>query len=663
MMKKYVIFLLLLAVQVSALAPDINSHSAVVDLNISSSLDIISSFGSRVDYVDLNVFFYPKNIPPRQSVLSLDAVPDGQRKDERIYFDWKLPRQNSLNFIISSRVKIVNEPSMMSSKVDFPFLQTDLSDTVRMYLSSSEIIDSDNPEIRKLAFSIAENEYDAFILVNKIAFWVKHSVRYDLSTINSEASLKASEVLKNRDGVCDEITSLFIALLRALGIPAKFVSGIAYTDNLQFSERWGAHGWAEVYFPGYGWMPFDVTFGQHGWLDAFHIKLQESLDPNQKSLLFSWKSDNPDVKIQSSPVKINALLAEQGSRLVPFLNLNGRFLKESAGFGSYDAVMLDISNPNNFYYATELQMADVDEVEKLDKKIGVVLGPKEKKSFVWKFKIKDNLSADFVYEIPVLFYTSSNQTFKLGLKSSGNEKIYSLNDITRELSFSAEQKEKKDSDKIDLSCFPVKNYFYPYEKLEVKCGLTNLANQKFDRLEVCLVRDCRYEDLGIAQSKEFVFELANFGTFGRQEFSVVAKNNNVAQKSSFFVDVYAVPKIEISSVKYPESIKYGEDLILELNLAVSSYTGVSNITVEASNRRKSQVFIIPFFAKEKALSLKMPKSLVSENLSVKVKWLDLNGKSYSTSKDISLAIEGRYFWNTILDFFYDFFASLKESFV
>lgn len=661
MKKSIILFILLFAVNVNALNPNINTHSAVIDLNISSSLEI-SDPSSRIDYVNLDVFFYPKNTPPRQSVLSLDAVPDGQRKDGSIRFEWKVPKQKSLPFSIFSRVKTINEPVTVSSKVDFPFLQTDLPDHARIYLSSSEIIDSDNSEIRKIAFSLAENEDDVFLLVNKIASWVKSSVKYDLSTLNVKASLKASDVLKNKNGVCDEITSLFIAMLRSLGIPAKFVSGIAHTNSLLFSQNWGTHGWAEVYFPGSGWVPFDVTFGQYGWVDAFHIKLQESLDPNQQSLLFSWKSDNSEVKIHSSEMQINAQLVEQGNPLISFLSFNGKFLKDNVGFGSYVGVILDIANPNNFYYATEFQMADVNEIEKLDKKLDVVLAPKEKKSVVWKFKLKQDLNPSFSYEIPVMFYTSSNQTFKLVLKSNAKEKVYSLNDITRELAFASDKKEKSDSDKIDLSCFPDKNYFYPYEKLAVSCTITNLANQKFDRLEICLVRDCKYEDVGIAQSKELTYELSNLGNFGRQEFSVVAKNDKVSQKSSFFIDVFSVPKIEISSLKYSDSVKYGEDLVLDVSLTIPSYSSANNISMEVSNRYRNQVFSIDSFSKDKSVSLKISSSIVSEKLSVKVKWVDLNGKSYSTSKDIAVTIEGRHFWNVVLDFFYDFFASLKESF-
>ena len=60
-------------------------------------------------------------------------------------------------------------------------------------------------------------------------------------------------------------------MLRSIGIPARFVTGTASSGTI--AEGWGNHGWAEVYFPEKGWIPWDVTFGQYGWVDSSHLKL------------------------------------------------------------------------------------------------------------------------------------------------------------------------------------------------------------------------------------------------------------------------------------------------------------------------------------------------------------------------------------------------------
>ena len=71
-------------------------------------------------------------------------------------------------------------------------------------------------------------------------------------------------VTKTRAGYCQHYAGAMALMLRYLGIPSRvaagFTSGIWNRDR----ERWivsdtDAHAWVEVWFPGYGWLPFDPT--------------------------------------------------------------------------------------------------------------------------------------------------------------------------------------------------------------------------------------------------------------------------------------------------------------------------------------------------------------------------------------------------------------------
>ncbi|HTX90499.1 MAG TPA: transglutaminaseTgpA domain-containing protein [Anaerolineales bacterium] len=67
-----------------------------------------------------------------------------------------------------------------------------------------------------------------------------------------------------KKGYCDYFATSMVVLARAAGIPARLAVGYAPgTFNLN-SRRFvvteaDAHSWAEVYFPGIGWMPFEAT--------------------------------------------------------------------------------------------------------------------------------------------------------------------------------------------------------------------------------------------------------------------------------------------------------------------------------------------------------------------------------------------------------------------
>jgi len=68
-------------------------------------------------------------------------------------------------------------------------------------------------------------------------------------------------------GYCDYYATAFIVLARLAGLPARFATGYApgYWDAI--GQLWvvteeQAHSWPEVYFPDYGWIPFEPTAGR-----------------------------------------------------------------------------------------------------------------------------------------------------------------------------------------------------------------------------------------------------------------------------------------------------------------------------------------------------------------------------------------------------------------
>jgi transglutaminase-like putative cysteine protease len=70
-----------------------------------------------------------------------------------------------------------------------------------------------------------------------------------------------------RQGYCDYYATAMVVLARAAGLPARLVVGYASgsydPDNARFVVvAADAHAWAEVYFPGYGWIEFEPTAGQ-----------------------------------------------------------------------------------------------------------------------------------------------------------------------------------------------------------------------------------------------------------------------------------------------------------------------------------------------------------------------------------------------------------------
>jgi len=96
------------------------------------------------------------------------------------------------------------------------------------------------------------------------------------------------QVMKTRRGVCQDFAHLEIACLRAMGIPARYVSGYLETDPPPGQPRLAgadaSHAWIAFFCPGTGWMDVDPT---------------NNLLPSTRHLTVAWGRDYSDV----SPIR------------------------------------------------------------------------------------------------------------------------------------------------------------------------------------------------------------------------------------------------------------------------------------------------------------------------------------------------------------------------
>lgn len=74
-------------------------------------------------------------------------------------------------------------------------------------------------------------------------------------------------VLVSRRGACDLFASAMTIMCRLDGLPARVATGFNRgeydaSEQAYIVRGLDAHAWSEVYFPGYGWVPFDLVAGQ-----------------------------------------------------------------------------------------------------------------------------------------------------------------------------------------------------------------------------------------------------------------------------------------------------------------------------------------------------------------------------------------------------------------
>jgi transglutaminase-like putative cysteine protease len=149
-----------------------------------------------------------------------------------------------------------------------------------------QLPDSLPARVRNLAEEIvseADNDYDRAKLLET---YLKETYPYtntpDVSRQRSRDVVDAF-LFEIREGYCDYYSTAFVVMARSVGLPARWVKGYATGYDPAEEERMrltlgeyqrdpvgpgtyivrnaDAHSWAEVYFEGFGWVPFEPTAG------------------------------------------------------------------------------------------------------------------------------------------------------------------------------------------------------------------------------------------------------------------------------------------------------------------------------------------------------------------------------------------------------------------
>jgi transglutaminase-like putative cysteine protease len=104
----------------------------------------------------------------------------------------------------------------------------------------------------------AGNGKDTLELMHALLGDLNREITFDTDPTHSATT--AAEAFGLRRGVCQDLTHIFIAAARRLGIPARYVGGHFYRVDGVTAQDAG-HAWAEIYVENLGWVGFDATNG------------------------------------------------------------------------------------------------------------------------------------------------------------------------------------------------------------------------------------------------------------------------------------------------------------------------------------------------------------------------------------------------------------------
>lgn len=131
---------------------------------------------------------------------------------------------------------------------------------LREFLLPEPLIESGDLRIQAQARLIAGRDRNPARVAMRLAQWTATEIAAGVTATGPGAV----QVLERRGGDSNEHAVLFVALARALGLPARPVAGLLYLRS-----RFYYHAWAEVYLD--DWVAVDPTFDQFP-ADAAHLR-------------------------------------------------------------------------------------------------------------------------------------------------------------------------------------------------------------------------------------------------------------------------------------------------------------------------------------------------------------------------------------------------------
>jgi transglutaminase-like putative cysteine protease len=139
-------------------------------------------------------------------------------------------------------------------------------------------------EVRKLADSITNGKQTVLEKARAIYDWCCSNMYRDPATVGCGKG-DVCALLQKPGGKCTDISSVYIALCRAAGVPAREVFSIRLGKKPTEDITGYQHCWAEFFLPGYGWVTADPADVRKAMLVE---KLEEG-DPKAKAYReFFW---------------------------------------------------------------------------------------------------------------------------------------------------------------------------------------------------------------------------------------------------------------------------------------------------------------------------------------------------------------------------------------
>lgn len=139
------------------------------------------------------------------------------------------------------------------------------------FLKSTDLTRA-GPRVRALAKGLKEEQDEDIARLHALSARITDAVPYETGV--TFATTSGEEAVEHGSGVCQDHAHIFLAAARAMGYPARYVSGYLLMNDRVHQDA--SHAWAEAHVDGLGWVGFDVSNGYSP--DTRYVRVATGLD-------------------------------------------------------------------------------------------------------------------------------------------------------------------------------------------------------------------------------------------------------------------------------------------------------------------------------------------------------------------------------------------------
>jgi len=165
---------------------------------------------------------------------------------------------------VEAEVPIVSEKAVIEAGTQYP------NEIRQRYLQLPSTLP---PRVKELAQNITKDAKTPYEKVRAIENYLRSSGKYKYETKDVPVPKESQDfvdhfLFDSYRGYCDHFSTAMAVMLRSIDIPTRWVKGFAPGERVGTDEQGkqivevrnkDAHSWVEVYFPKYGWIPFEAT--------------------------------------------------------------------------------------------------------------------------------------------------------------------------------------------------------------------------------------------------------------------------------------------------------------------------------------------------------------------------------------------------------------------